>query len=142
MREMKIKKIILPVIIFCVVILINSCDPGGKSTTEIINNSYYDLSINMETYYGKTYDINIAKGETAFLDLFSKGGYPSPNQNMVKIVITDMNTGEPLKLMEIDADADTDIFTLLKVDRIKRFWYYQSYARFSITITDEFLWSV
>ena len=134
------KKIYMLVTVSFVIIFINSCDPGGKSTTEIINNSSFDLSISIESSSRRTDDdINILIRESALLELYSIGGYPSPNYDLVKIIITDINTGEIIKTFEIDRDTGADLFELLNVERKKRFWYYQSHASFSLTITDELL---
>ncbi|MCL2440497.1 MAG: hypothetical protein FWD14_02030 [Treponema sp.] len=134
------KKIIFLVVILFVIIFTNSCDPGGKSTTEIINNSSFDLSVSFESNSrGTDDDISILKGKSALLELYSLGGYPSPNYQLDKIIITDINTAEIIKIFETDKDADTDLFELLSVERKKRFWFYQFHASFSLTITDELL---
>ncbi|MCL2443092.1 MAG: hypothetical protein FWD13_06435 [Treponema sp.] len=134
------KKLSLLSVILCVLIFTNSCDPGGKSTTEIINNSSFDLSISIESNSRGTDDnIDILKGESALLELNSRGGYPSPQYELTEMIITDINTGEIIKTFESDEETGIDIFELLNVDRIKRLWFYQYHASFSLTITDELL---
>jgi hypothetical protein len=132
------KKILL-VFISCVLIFINSCDPGGNSTTEIINNSTYDLLIAFEDDHFSFENMTILKGESDSFGLRSAGGYPHPKYYIDKIIFTDINTGDIIKTLEIDKDTDSDIFELLNVDRMKRFWYYTYHANFSLVITDELL---
>jgi len=117
----------------------SSCDPGGKTTTEIINKSSYDLQIGLESNYKTFDDINLLKGETASFELHSRGGYPEPKYEIDTIIFTDFQTGETIKIWAIQKEDDYDIFELLNVERTKHLFMYRSHAFYTLTITDDLL---
>jgi hypothetical protein len=129
------KKLSLCLICFALFFIVGCVDYGANTEIEIINDSSYNLHITFEEispYLGFNGEIYLLKNESLSFHIWAGlGGKDikprNPNNEKVKIIILNIDTGEIIKEMENTENT----FICIREEAYKA--YYQ------LKITDDFL---
>jgi hypothetical protein len=132
------KKTVMYLILLLVLFSLNGCDTSTTSTIKVVNASSDDLTVKFIPKYSdyKEYnDIDLIKGasSTFYLKDFGPSKYRRPNDEVIKIIFSNLNTGDLIR------EIDNSIEKVFKLTNSKSDLYGELSAEFLLEITDNLL---